>query len=179
MYKRNNIALGVIFVALGLLFLLKNLNIFNIFGFFDFINFWNLVSHLWPTLFLLIPSFIMHISYFSGRNTDAGILVPGGILLGVGTTLQLTVLFDIAHIVWPGYIMAVAIGLFELYLFGTRDKGLLVPITILGGLSIIFFVTNTFNKLFGFGTDKLFLPLVLILLGVAIIFKNDRKNKGF
>lgn len=179
MQNKNNIVIGIIFVALGLLFLLKNLNVFDIFDIFDMFNVWGLVANLWPTLFLLIPSFIMHMSFFSGRNRDAGILVPGGILFGVGVTLQLTMLFGIANLVWPGYIMAVAIGLFELYMFGNRDKGLLVPVIILGGLSTIFFITNFFNEVFGFGVDKLFIPLILILLGVAIIFKSDRKNKGF
>ncbi|MCX7709773.1 MAG: hypothetical protein N2484_07965 [Clostridia bacterium] len=176
MYKRSNMVIGIVFVLLGVLFLLRNLNIFNVFDMFDF---GNIIANMWPTLFLLIPSFIMHLSYFSGRNRDAGILVPGGILLGVGVTCQLSMFFDIWGVMWPGFIMAVAIGLFELYLFGTRDRGLLIPVTILGGLSIIFFTTISFRELFGFGINKLILPLVLILLGVAIMIKNDRKDKEF
>ena len=176
MYRRNNIVIGALFVGLGVLFLLKNLNILNV---FDFIDVGYIISVFWPTLFLLIPSFLMHLSFFSGRNRDPGILVPGGILLGVGVTCQISMLFGIWNVLWPGFLAAVALGLFELYFFGTRQKGLLIPVAILGGLSIVFFTTVSMKELFGFGVGKLILPLLLIILGISVILKSDWRNKNY
>jgi len=40
---------------------------------------------------------------------------------------------------WPIFPIGVAIGLFQLYIFGKREKELLIPIGILSGLSIFFY----------------------------------------
>lgn len=166
MNRRSNIVIGGIFVLLGGMFLLRNLNVpgfyFNLFD----IGF--LFANFWPSLFLLLPALAMHYSFFSGNNRDAGILVPGGILLVTGITCQLSTLFNVWHVMWPGFLLAVAVGLYELYLFGGREKGILIPVTILGGLSLIFF-TSTIGFLLPF--RHLFVPLLLILLGVVILFK--------
>lgn len=173
MYKKGNLVLGLIFVIIGVLFLLSNLNLpgfeFDIFdiGFF-FANFW--------PLFIIIPGLIFHYAFFAGRNRDAGLLVPGGILLVTGLTCQLSELFNIWHITWPGFILAVAVGLFELYLFGSRERGLLIPVGILGGLSIIFFVSFSVKEILGFGASKILVPAVLIIIGISVLSKGNRKS---
>jgi hypothetical protein len=121
----------------------------------------------------------MHSIFFSGKNKDAGILVPGGILLFTGLTCQISMFFDVWGIAWPGFILAVAIGLFELYLFGNRKKGLLIPVGILTVLSIIFFDSFTFRWFHGFHIKELLLGAFLVILGVSIIFKNGRKKDEF
>jgi hypothetical protein len=171
MNKKSNIVIGGIFVLLGGMFLLKNLNVpgfyFNIFD----LRF--LIVNLWPSLFLILPAVIMHQNFFSRRTDNAGILVPGGILLVVGVTLQLITTFHIERFVWPGFILAVAVGLYELYLFGGREKGILIPVVILGGISGMFFLSSL--RLFiPFG--HLLLPLLLILLGVVILFKRPSRR---
>ena len=67
---------------------------------------------------------------------------------------------------WPVFPLGVGIGLFQLYLFGGRDKGVLTSASILGGFSII---ALSFT-LFSIDFDLLF-PIALILLGVRILFK--------
>jgi len=175
MKNRNNVVIGGVFVALGLIFLLGNLNIvrvrFNIFdiGFF--------ISHFWPAMFLIFPGVIMHLTFFSGKNKDAGILVPGGILLVVGLTCQISMLSGWWVNTWPGYILAVAVGLFELYLFGNREKGLLIPVAILGIISLIFFDNFTLNWFFGLRLKSILVSAVLILLGVSIIFRTSFQKR--
>lgn len=173
MNKRNNIVIGLIFVALGLMFMLNNMKIFNIFEIFD-IGF--LMSYFWATLFIIIPSILMHSAYFSGRKDGAGILVPAGILLGVGVTCQISMLFNLWGVLWPGFILSVALGLFELYLFGTREKGLLIPVGILSGLSLIFFTTISLKQLHLKGY---IVPVVFILAGIMIMFKDSFRRKEF
>jgi hypothetical protein len=175
MVKKNNIVVGLIFVLLGVLFLLKNVNIIN-FNIFDLAS---LIANFWPALFLILPSVLMHSVFFTGKNRDAGILVPAGILLVVGLTCQLSMLFGIWGISWPGYLLAVAVGLFELYLFGNRDKGLLIPIIILGGLSVVFFNWFSFKWLFGVQYSRFIIPVLLVVFGLLIIFKNSNRNNEF
>ena len=80
---------------------------------------------------------------------------------------------------WPGFIMAVAVGLFELYLFGSRDRALLIPVGILGGLSIIFFSSFSMSMLFGGRYRNLLLPAVLILAGIFIMARTGFGRKKF
>ncbi|MCX7922859.1 MAG: DUF5668 domain-containing protein [Clostridia bacterium] len=177
MYRKNNAIIGLIFIALGVLFLLKNLNIFNID--FDFLDIGFLFKYFWPAIFLMLPGFLMHSAFFSGKNSDPGILVPGGILLTIGFTCQVSMLFGIWHVMWPGFIAAVAVGLFELYLFGTRDKALLIPVGILGGLSAIFFFTISLHGLFDFRFRGFIIPLALIIVGASIMAKNRPGKNDF
>lgn len=174
MNRRNNMVIGGIFVLLGCLFLLKNLNIFDIN--FDIFDIFSLVSTFWPALFLILPGALMHLKFFSGSNNDAGVLVPGGILVTTGAVCQIGMLFGNWTAMWPGFIAAVAVGLFELYLFGTRDKGLLVPVFILGTVSVISFWFSI-QGLWWMNMRRALVPIILILFGVMIIFNNRPKRK--
>ncbi len=176
MKNKNNIIIGAVFVALGMLFILDNFNILRFrFNIFD-LTF--LISHFWPALFLIFPGFLMHLTFFSGKNRDAGILVPGGILLVVGLTCQISMLTGDWSKTWPGYILAVAVGLFELYLFGNREKGLLIPVAILGITSLIFFENMTLRWFFDLKFKNLLVSAVLILLGLSIIFKSSMPGRS-
>jgi hypothetical protein len=170
--------LGTIFVVLGTIFLLRNLNIINFS--FDIFNFGNIISRFWPLIFMILPSLLFHYGYLAGKRKDPGLLVPGGMLLVLGTTFQINMLFGFWDVLWPIYIFAVAFGLFELYIFGNKDKGLLIPIGILGGLSIIFFSAFSLKALLGNISGQILTPVVLILIGLVVIFggrgkKNSKK----
>ena len=223
MKSRGNIFIGLILIVLGLLFFMKN--ILN----FDF-NIGSLIAIFWPSLFLILPGLIFHSKFFASSNRDAGVLVPGGILLFSGLTCQISMMFDIWYYMWPGFIVSVAIGLFELYMFGNRDagllvpvgilagtgvtcqvsvffnawdimwpgfilsvaiglfalylfgnreKGLLIPVAILAGVSIVFFSTFSLRLLFSFQSRQLFISVVLILVGILVIFKNSFHRKNY
>ena len=176
MNNRTNRILGGILIVLGALFLLKNLDVME--PFFDVFNLGFIISRFWPSLFLLIPAFLFHYGFFSGRRKDPGLLVPGGILLVLGIAFQINMLFGMWDVTWPLNIFAVAFGLFELYYFGNREKGLLIPIFILGGISFIFFTTFSLNELLGYSIRKIVIPLVLIVIGFLVIF-GGRKNRNF
>lgn len=175
MNKRGNVIIGAILVILGGLFILKNLGIF----YFNIFSFGFIMSTFWATLFLIIPGLAMHSIFFSGKMRGPGILVPAGILLVSGITCQLSALFNIWGVLWPGFILSVAIGLFELYLFGGRPWGLLIPVAILGGMSLIFFNVFSINALLGPHFKQFFIPVVLILLGVLVIFRNKPRRNDF
>ena len=169
--NRTGKVLGGILIILGALFLLRNLNIIGpIWHYINIGRLFGLIGKFWPSLFLILPGLLFHTGYFSGRRKDPGLLVPGGILLVLGAAFQINMLFGGWGFTWPVYIFAVAFGLFELYVFGNRDRGLLIPIGILTGLSVIFFFVFSVKSLLGFNTSSFIVPAVLIGIGLIILF---------
>jgi hypothetical protein len=164
--KRNrNILLGAVFIIIGTLILLSNIG---------YLNFsW---SYIWP-LALLVPGIYMHVSFFTGFDKNPGILVPGGILTTYGLLFYANVIFGwgIMGDLWPIFLIGIAIGLFELYIFGGRDNALLIPISILGGLGLVFLTENEFLL-----SRKYIAPVFLIIVGIMILTKSkkeDQKNE--
>ena len=175
MNNKTNRILGTIFIIAGALFLFKNLDIMK--PFFDMFNLCYIISRFWPSLFLLVPAFLFHYGFFSGRKKDPGLLVPGGILLILGIAFQINMLLGMWDVTWPLNIFAVAFGLFELYYFGNREKGLLIPIFILGGLSFIFFTSFSLRGILGYNASKIAIPLLLIVIGLFVIY-GGKKNRN-
>ncbi|WP_046226044.1 hypothetical protein [Paenibacillus dauci] len=118
----------------------------------------------WPTLFVIPLGLLFQWMYFSLVGPKGvGLLVPGGILLTAGAVSQLAQMFGIWSYMWPGFILAVAIGLFQLYWFGSRNKWLLIPINILTVLSLLFFAV--------FSIDSLLSRLIFVqpLVAIALV----------
>ena len=126
-----------------------------------------LIHHLW-FLCLLIPGLYFEMNYFQTRK-NPGQLVPGGILTVIGLLFCFEILtrWDYSNYTWPIYLLAVAFGLFQLYLYDHQDKGLLIPITILCLISFLFYLQL-------FISSSLLLAIFLIIIGLYILL---RKNK--
>jgi len=131
-----------------------------------------ILKRFWPALFIILPGLALHSVFFSGKKREAGILVPAGILITLGVTIQLCMLTGAWHLLVPGSIMSVAVGLFELYFFGNRDKGLLIPVSILTVTSLFFFDVFYSRILFGLSLQRNIIPIALIILGLVIMFRN-------
>jgi hypothetical protein len=142
MLKLNRSAfLGPILILLGAFMFIK--------GEFTFST-GTIFRYFWPTLFVIPLGVLFHWLYFFVlQRRGVGVLVPGGIIFTAGLICQVSMLFDIWNIMWPGFIFAVAVGLFELYWFGGRNKWLLIPINILTVLSVLFFAIFTVGFIFG------------------------------
>jgi len=166
--NKGTMIVGLVLILIGVAYLLSNLGIFQIY--FDIFDVGFLFSRFWP-LIIIIAGLSFHYSFFTGKTSDAGLLVPGGILLVIGITCQISMLFDLWGYLWPGFILAVAVGLFELYLFGTKEKGLLIPVFILGGLSLIFY-SMMLGRIWILRTYLV--PAILILGGLLIVARNKR-----
>lgn len=171
--SKTSKVLGSILIILGVLFLLKNFGIFNL---WDVFNIGTIIGKFWPALFLILPGMLFHSAYFSGNKRNPGVLVPGGILLVLGIAFQINMLYGGWSIMWPVYIFSVAFGLFELYVFGQRDRGLLIPIGILTSLSLVFFISFSLKKLVSFNTKPFAIPVVLILMGVMVLLGGKGKK---
>jgi len=133
-------------------------------------------AHFWPTLFVIPLGLFFHWLYFMVLNRKGlGLLIPGGILLISGIVCQISMLMDNWGSMWPGFVLAVAAGLFEFYWFGNRNKWLLIPICVLTILSLLFFAVFTLGSLMD---EKLFgqpiLAIVLVLAGLFLMINRKK-----
>jgi hypothetical protein len=160
--RRGNIFWGITLIFIG------GITLAGRFYDFDFIS-W---SRMWP-LFVLIPGLAFELGYFTTRR-DAGLLVPGGILTTIGLLFVFETLtgWSFSWLTWPIYPLAVAIGLFQLYIFGGKERGLLIPVFILGGFSIVSLSNMIVRRMFSFNISGLFFPAALIVLGVYLLVKH-------
>ncbi|MDN8591077.1 hypothetical protein B2I21_15125 [Chryseobacterium mucoviscidosis] len=130
----------------------------------------------WPTLFVIPLGLFFHWLYFSMIGRGIGLLVPGGILLTAGVVSQIAMLFGNWSTMWPGFILAVAVGLFELYWFGGRNKWLLIPINILTVISLLFFSVMSIGTMLNSLTFvQPFVAIVLIMGGAWIIVGRKKR----
>lgn len=158
---KNNFILGFIFIFIGILLILNKILALNFFY----------VNSYWP-LFILIPGLILEASFFLTKKTP-GTLVPGGIL----TILGLLFLFEnftnwtYSQYTWPIYPLALALGLFQLYYFGSKQKIILLPVAILASISIISFGSMLINGIISYMDISLLIPIILIIIGAFVLFK--------
>ena len=148
--KKINYIFGFLLLFIGAMLILSNFGVIEI-----------VWENLWP-LFLLVPGILFELSYFISRK-DAGLLVPGGILINVIYGWHLM------ENLWPIFPLGVAIGLFQLYLFGGREKGFLIPVGILGAISLFFLINNLL-----FIDFWLLAGIALVVIGIWIIFKKAK-----
>jgi hypothetical protein len=71
--------------------------------------------------------------------------------------------------IWPGFLIGPGIGFFLMYLIGEREKGLLVPASVLTGIGVLF--------LFRYSGVLRYWPVILIIIGLVLIFKRQIKPK--
>ncbi|MBN2796144.1 MAG: hypothetical protein JXR88_12105 [Clostridia bacterium] len=159
--KKKNYTFGIILLAIGFMTLFNNL------GFTHF-NF--ALWKFWP-FFLIGPGLAFELSYFN-HNGPVGLLVPGGILLTYGLLFQFCTFFGYGHMayLWPLFIGAVGIGLFQLYYFGTRPKPLLFVSFGFIGFTLISMFFALLNLKGNFA-----LPIILIAVGGMMLLN---KHKG-
>jgi hypothetical protein len=167
--KNNNAALGIILLVIGGILLYNNIFHTNLLS----------MAYMWP-MFVLGPGLVFEFNYFTTKKAP-GLLVPGGIL----TSLGLLFFFEtfthwrFSDVTWPFYPLAVAVGLFQLYLFSGRPKGLLIPVGILTAVGGSSFAIIFINKFTSFAANNLYLPVILIILGIFFIFAKPEKKGEF
>lgn len=137
---------------------------------------WHLfrIERTWP-IFVLIPGLLFVWVYFSG-NRNPSLLVPGGILTTIGLLFFFEIFTDwqLAAYTWPVYPLAVAIGLFQIYIFSGRQRGILIPIIILTTVSVVALTAMFFNLIQRWENFGLVLPIFLMLVGLILILSARR-----
>ena len=161
MNNKNNFW-GFFLIIIGILLFISKLFDIQLFN----------MGRLWP-IFVLIPGLCFNFAYFSTRK-GPGVLVPGGILTTIGLLFFFETMtnWHFAEYTWPIYPLAVAVGLFQLYIFGGRKRELLIPVGILTLVSTISFASMIFGSI----NTSLVVPAILVLLGVYLIFGKGKGN---
>ena len=168
--KKINYIFGLSLLFIGVLLILANFGVIEIVWY-----------NLWP-LFLLIPGIVFELSYFIYRKDDgnrggiedfpgSGLLVLGGILITYGLLFLVNVIYGwhLMEDLWPIFLLGAAVGLLQAYLFGGREKYLLIPVGILGVISLFFLINNLL-----FIDFWLLAGIVLMVIGIWIIFKKAK-----
>lgn len=152
--KRPSLVPGLILIAVGIAFLLANLGAFKLRG-----------ELIW-TYLLIIIGVVFWLSFLFDRSR-VGNLMPGSVLLTIGLLFHYTSTrgWDTLSYLWPFFILAPAFGFYAMFIFGKREKGLLVPAGILTVIALFFFLQGTGSSL------RLVWPAVLIVLGVLFIYR--------
>jgi hypothetical protein len=128
---------------------------------------------IWPG-FIAAPAVGLLLLYiFGGRKP--GILVPVGILLTITGICFFSELFNAWDILWPGFILAPAVGLMLLYIAGDREPGLLIPIFILTGISLTLFTVFSLGRFIWL--IKYFIGGIFIVGGMFTIIKKPSSKR--
>lgn len=162
MKRTGSVIWGIFLIVIGILFIVGRIY------YPGFLN----ISDLWP-LFILVPGLIFELTYFTSKQ-NPGLLVPGGILTCVGIIFLVFTMVDSSTIeyTWTLFPMAVAIGLFQLYLTDRTQWGILIPVGILGGVSVILFASFVDDTSLG----MLIIAAAFITGGLAVILGGLRKK---
>jgi hypothetical protein len=168
--KKGNYLVGLLLIAIGVIVLvLKTIFDIKIFE-FDSYDFWVFI--------VLLVGLGFELGFFLS-GSKPGLLIPGGII----TTIAMLFMFEVAtdwyfaEYTWPIYILSVAIGLFQMYIFSKREKGLFISSMIIAGVAAFFAVAIIISKI---TTDftELFIPISLIAGGIAIFCSGSTFKKS-
>lgn len=124
----NKYSAGIILLLAGLIILLGKLGVFTF-----------LSTIFWPLL-VLIPGILLHVLYF-GRLLPSVVLIPGGMLVVYALLFVFCNIFGWSNLkyLWPLFILGVAVGLYEYYLFSSPKQRTLFTVSIgLAAVSVLF-----------------------------------------
>jgi hypothetical protein len=152
--KHPSLVPGLLLIAVGIAFLLAKLGVFSVRG-----------ELVWTYLIIII-GVVFWLSFLFDRSR-VGSLMPGSVMLTIGLLFHYTSThgWETLSYLWPFFILAPAFGFYAMFIFGTREKGLLVPAGILTVIALFFFLQGTSSSL------RLVWPAVLIILGVLLVYR--------
>lgn len=169
--KKGNYLAGLLLIVIGVLALvLKSFGIRLLE--FDSSDFWVFI--------VLLVGLTFEVSFFASGSRAAGLLVPGGIITTIGLLFmfEVTTNWYFAAYTWPVYIFAVAVGLFQMYFFSGRQKGLLIASMIIGGVAAFSMAAIILTRLTSILSSGIFIPIALIAAGAAIFFSGSSRRRS-
>jgi len=161
---RSNVSwFGILLVVIGVIMILDHFNVFSI----DF------ATIFWPLLMLVG---IVVVSKGFGDN-HRGKIFWGSVLFLYSLFFFIRSIdyFDVpGRLIFPASFIIFAVAFFMMYLGNTRDWPLILPAAILGGMGIIFILTE-YGTLCWWDTWDLiadYWPVLLIAVGLVLILKH-------
>jgi hypothetical protein len=156
--KISDLIIGLGLVILGIVFLSEN------FGFIDID-----ISNIWP-LIIIFGGLGFWFGFFKDRN-NYGLIMPGTILVVYGLLFWYCTFEGWYNMgaFWPVFLIGPGLGFYFMYLFGEKEKGFLIPATILTAIGVVFLFSQT-------GVFRLW-PVLLIIIGFILIFRHRKSVK--
>ena len=160
--KKRNSLIGIFLIFLGSMLVTNEIYDINVLSF----------SNFWPLL-ILIPGILLEVSFFVVKKEPA-ILVLGGVLTTTGLLFifETTTNWQHSNETWPVYGLALAIGLFQYYLFSKKNRKLLLFISILAFISIFSFAVNFLGNIYTWLTYGLLFPCLMIVVGLFVFLSS-------
>ncbi|HEY5585531.1 MAG TPA: hypothetical protein VIK78_13725 [Ruminiclostridium sp.] len=168
--RKSNYLVGLLLIALGAIALVLRLFGIKILEFNTF-DFWVFI--------VLLVGLAFELGFFLS-GSKPGLLIPGGIITTIGLLFMFEVTTDwyFAKYTWPVYILSVAIGLFQMYLFSKRERGLLIASLIIGGVAAFSMACIVLSQITSILNPGVFIPIALIAAGLAIFFSGSAAKKS-
>jgi hypothetical protein len=156
--KTSDIIMAIALIFFGILFLLDNIGLVSFH-----------LGYTWP-VFIILTGSVFWIAFFKTRE-KYGLILPGTIFSIYGLMFLICSLtyWHYMKYLWPGFLIAPGLGFFFLYYFGNRKNGHLIAAGIFSGLGLLF--------IFAIADIIILWPVLLILVGLYLIFKDKIKNK--
>lgn len=170
--KKNNSFIGVLLIVIGVVCLLLR----GLFGIkileLNSIDFWVFI--------VLLVGLSFELAFFL-TGSKPGLLIPGGIITTIGLLFMFEVATDwhFAEYTWPIYILSVAVGLFQMYIFSRREKGLLISSLIVGGVAVFFMVCMLLSEMSSVIRPEIFVPIALIGGGIALFCSGTYRKSHY
>lgn len=164
--KKSNITWGIILILVGVLLILRQIYHLEILD----------MKYLWPFI-ILILGLAFEINYFADRR-NPGILVPAGMFITIGILFifETQTAWAYSGKTWPVYLLAVAIGLLQLYIFGSHERGLLIPVSILSIISLIALVRGFWGNKYSWLSYSFIGPCIIIVIGLYILLGSLKRR---
>ncbi len=170
--RKGNYYIGLVLILLGVIALVLD-TVFDIRIIkFDSYDFWVFI--------VLIIGLAFELGFFL-TGSKAGLLIPGGILTTIGLLFVFEVSTDwfFSRFTWPVYIISVAVGLLQMYMFSKRKKGLLIAGLIVGGIGVFFELMMILSAISS-NLIELLIPISLVAGGIALVFSgHTRKHSQY
>ena len=148
---------GLGLIVIGLIFILGNFGVFH--------PDWGVVF----TWMIMIMGVLFWLGFLTDRTRDF-LIMPGTILVIYGIVFFLIAKYDWATIgnMGPLFILAPALGLYFTYLFGRKNKSIMITAMVLGIITLIFLVNSV-------PVLKYVWPFLTVAAGVYIIMHPEKK----
>jgi uncharacterized membrane protein HdeD (DUF308 family) len=124
-------------------------------------------KNLWPTV-LLVFGIILYLYYFSTKKKKNRLPV---LFLGTFIAICSVFLFVLSftsfsnmRVLWPGFLLALGLGILSLYFYGRRNKGVLAGALLLIALPIVIWIFYSLKSKYG-----LVIGVSLFILGAAFL----------
>lgn len=168
--KKGNYYTGLVLIVLGALALVLNI-VFDIRIIkFDSYDFWVFI--------VLIIGLAFELGFFL-TGSKSGLLIPGGIITTIGLLFMFEVSTDwyFSRFTWPVYIISVAVGLLQMYMFSKRQKGLLIAGLIVGGIGVFFELMMILSAVSS-NLIEVLIPISLVAAGIALVFSGYSRKRS-